>query len=76
MTSMQARYVLDWSDHVWTEYWSDDKHRWVHVDPCEAAYDRPLLYEVLQTCPPAHCMVDNLLVESAQRADHAIAHVA
>ena len=43
---MQARYVMDWNDHVWTEYWSDAQQRWVHVDPCEAAYDRPLLYEV------------------------------
>ncbi|KAK9863780.1 hypothetical protein WJX84_004037 [Apatococcus fuscideae] len=42
---LQARYVMDWNDHVWTEYWSDAQQRWVHVDPCEAAYDRPLLYE-------------------------------
>lgn len=44
--AVQARYVMDWNDHVWTEYWSDAQERWVHVDPCEAAYDRPLLYEV------------------------------
>ena len=39
----EARWVVDWSDHVWAEIrMSDD---WIHVDPCEAAIDNPLLYE-------------------------------
>ena len=42
---LRARYVLDWSDHVWTEIWSPGKRRWVHADSCEAAWDTPLLYE-------------------------------
>ena len=42
---LEVRYVLDQTDHVWTEYYSPSKARWVHLDPCEASYDQPLLYE-------------------------------
>jgi transglutaminase-like putative cysteine protease len=42
--------VVDFEDHVWTEYWSPAGGRWVHLDPCEAAYDKPLLYEVSLYC--------------------------
>ncbi|CAM9299846.1 unnamed protein product [Scytosiphon promiscuus] len=38
-----CRWVVDWSDHVWVE--ARVGGRWVHVDPCEAAVDEPLLYE-------------------------------
>jgi len=41
----EVRYVLDWTDHVWTEAWSATQERWVHLDPCEAAFDSPLMYE-------------------------------
>ena len=50
----KVRWVVDWADHVWAEVWLGDgvhseKHagggRWVHLDPCEAAVDNPLLYE-------------------------------
>lgn len=38
-----ARWVVDWADHVWVEAFVGDA--WVHVDPCEAAVDEPLLYQ-------------------------------
>ena len=41
----EARYVVDWTDHVWTEAWIEAEQRWVHMDPCENAYDAPKMYE-------------------------------
>ncbi|KAL4376937.1 hypothetical protein GQ457_02G034590 [Hibiscus cannabinus] len=40
-----SRLVLDFTDHVWTECYSEALGRWMHLDPCESIYDRPLLYE-------------------------------
>eukprot|EP00898_Chlorokybus_atmophyticus_P005249 jgi/Chlat1/5725/Chrsp38S05528 len=42
---IKARWVMDWTDHVWTECFSASRQRWIHCDPCEDIYDRPLLYE-------------------------------
>ena len=42
---LDARHVVDWSDHVWTEVYSTAQRRWLHADPCENVCDEPLLYE-------------------------------
>ena len=39
----ESRWVIDWADHVWSEVKIGDK--WIHTDPCEAALDKPLLYQ-------------------------------
>ncbi len=39
----ETRWVVDMADHVWVEVRLEGA--WVHVDPCEAAVDEPLLYE-------------------------------
>jgi len=39
-----TRHVLDWTDHVWAEVWSEAEDRWLHVDPGETV-DKPLVYE-------------------------------
>ncbi|WWC60252.1 uncharacterized protein I303_102818 [Kwoniella dejecticola CBS 10117] len=41
---IESRYVWNSEDHVWCEYWSPALRHWVHVDPCEAATNKPLLY--------------------------------
>lgn len=41
----ETRYVLDWTDHVWCEIYSKSEKRWLHIDPCEACLDKPLIYE-------------------------------
>jgi peptide-N4-(N-acetyl-beta-glucosaminyl)asparagine amidase len=42
---LDARYVLDFTDHVWVEMWMPSRGRYVHADPCERALDNPLMYE-------------------------------
>lgn len=44
--SFDARYVLDVTDHVWTEVYSRAAQRWLHCDACEDQVDCPLTYEV------------------------------
>lgn len=40
-----VRYVLDFTDHVWTEIWSTQQNRWIHADSCEGVIDQPSMYE-------------------------------
>ncbi|GMK59061.1 hypothetical protein CspeluHIS016_0700760 [Cutaneotrichosporon spelunceum] len=42
---LEARYVWNSEDHVWTEYWSPSLQHWVHADSCEAEINKPLLYD-------------------------------
>ena len=41
----KTRLIFNYEDHVWDEYYNEDEKRWIHLDPCEEAYDTPLLYE-------------------------------
>lgn len=40
----KVRYVWNYEDHVWCEYYSIALKRWIHLDPCEAVSDSPHLY--------------------------------
>ena len=40
---LEARLILDITDHVWTEVYLDQK--WVHIDSCENEFNKPLMYE-------------------------------
>ncbi|XP_062145364.1 peptide-N(4)-(N-acetyl-beta-glucosaminyl)asparagine amidase-like [Alnus glutinosa] len=41
----KSRLIYGFTDHGWTECFSQALGRWMHLDPSEGVYDRPLLYE-------------------------------
>ena len=41
----EARLILDFTDHVWTEVFIEEDKQWVNMDSCENSYNAPLLYE-------------------------------
>ena len=41
----ETRFIDNFEDHVWNEYFSENLNRWIHVDSCENAWNTPLVYE-------------------------------
>ena len=41
----KTRLINNFEDHVWNEFYNEEEKRWIHIDPCEEAYDTPLVYE-------------------------------
>jgi thiol-disulfide isomerase/thioredoxin len=41
----EVRYIMDVTDHVWTEVWLEDLQEWVMVDSCEGVVAETSMYE-------------------------------
>ncbi|WPK26672.1 hypothetical protein PUMCH_004031 [Australozyma saopauloensis] len=43
-TDLKLRYIWNYEDHVWCEYYSRALQKWIHLDPCENSWNEPSLY--------------------------------